>query len=284
MPNTYDIAFTHSHVLLEDGTVAFKCSADHQKWPWLGLEPSHPTVVQSVNYWASVETGITRGTFDPTKWSALTYTRWLTGEPGTGPISHGLADLPGGSDPDDERPVFQITFFDAQGNLVCRLVGKGVVFKTRNFEAWRGDAKKKTAPKPALETFTYAGASALGVSSDVERFLSPLLVDASPRSEALITKENGLLPHHPYHGGSGDHVNANHLADAGLQFAHLVLRCGPLRCTGGEITFKDYVELGRPFTITQTGIDKDSSGAVSMHVQQAGRDCTDMTLSVESVR
>ena len=266
MPNNYDIAFTHSHELLDDGIVKFQCSGDKEKWPWLNLPPSHPIVIQSINYWASVETGKTRGSFDPTKWSALTWCEWEAGDPDTGPVAHGIADTPPG-DIEENKPRFRLTFFDAADKFVCRMTGTGVIFKTRNFEAWRSEAKEKARIESDVSAFNYAPASALGVSSDVERFLTPLVRGEQISSDALITKNNGLKPNHPYHDGSGDHVNANHLVDAGFQFAHLIFG-EPLRCTGGEISFRHYVELGKPFGLTQTDAGSES---ISVLVEQSGR-------------
>ena len=70
-------------------------------------------------------------------------------------------------------------------------------------------------------------------------------------------------------------MNANHLADAGLQFAHLVFG-KPLYCVGGEMTFRHYVELGKPFTLTQLRVSKTD---ISIAVHQGGAHCTDITLS-----
>ena len=186
MPNNYDIAFTHSHEIQDDGSVKFECSRDIEKWPWLTLPPAHPIVVQTINFWASVETGITRGTFDPTKWSALTFAHWETGAEFTGPVIRGLADTPPG-EPDIEKPHYRLTFFDAAGNLVCRIVGTGVIFKTRNFEAWRGKAKEKADLSHSIKHFTFAPAESLGVNSDVERFLSPLSHGDRVTAGALVT-------------------------------------------------------------------------------------------------
>ena len=273
MPNNYDIAFTHSHRLMDDGSIAFKCDRDVDKWPWLTLPGSHPIVVQTINYWASVETGKTRGTFDPTKWSALTYSSWQAGDIDAGPVTHGLADLPPGP-VEKDRPGFRLTFFDDAGDLVCRLVGAGVIFQTRDFEAWRSTTKEKTNDDLPMSDFTYARASALGVHSDSECFVSPLIGDEKPKAEALITKENGLMPNHPYHSGSGDHVNANHLVDAGMQFAHLAFG-RPLVCVGGEMTFRHYVELGRPFLLRAASKE---SNAITISVQQRGKLCTNIAL------
>lgn len=272
MPNNYEAAFTHSHTLSTDGAVAFACSTDACKWPWRNLPPWHPIVVQTINYWASVETGKTRGTFDPTKWSALTYSKWESW-PGTGPVAHGLADTPPGI-VDEDKPGFRLTFFDSAGALVCRLIGTGVIFQSRDFEAWRSDAKEQVDIGHSFKDFAYAPASALGVTTDLERFVAAPAGTTRITSEALITKENGLMPHHPYHSGSGDHVNANHLVDAGFQFAHLI-KGKPLVCTGGEIKFRHYVELGKPFTIELTA---ETGNSIEMRMHQSEKTCTDFTI------
>lgn len=277
MSNSHDNAFTHSHHLTKDGAVEFECSSDIEKWPWLRLPSSHPIVVQSINYWASVETGKTRGTFDPTKWSALTYTKWETGSAAAGLVNHGIADSPP-SDSDARRPLFRLTFFDSAGELVCRMIGTGVVFQNRDFEAWRGESKEKTDLSHSISEFEFAPASSLGVASDIERYVAPIRGDASVSTDVLVTKENGLTPAHPYHGGSGDHVNAGHLADAGFQFAHLVTGA-PIRCTGGEIKFRHYVEFGKPFSISQTAL---SENEISMELHQSETKCTDIALWFET--
>jgi hypothetical protein len=276
MPKKRNSAFTHSHIVLPDGAVAFKCSDNLEQWPWLALPSSHPTVIQSINYFASVEAAKAFGSYDPTKWSALTQTHWVSNRDTAGPPSHGLADYI--QDPDSsDRHLFRLTFFDKDGTLVCRLTGKGVIFHTRDFEGWREEAKQGAEPPQAAQDFSFASAEDLGVSSDVERFLSPLKKEDRLTATALVTRKNGLHPAHPYHGGSGDHVNANHLADAGFQFAHLFHHGRVLSCTQGEITFKRFVELGRPFTISLTAQDKET-GAISMDVHQGEHLTTKMTL------
>lgn len=279
MPKTSNKAYTHSLTPLADGAVAFKCSSDRAAWPWLALPPWHPTVIQTINYWASVETAMARGDFKPDTWSALTESHWVSNTGAKGPPTHGLADYI--QDPDaPDRLIFRLTFFDAEGTFICRLTGKGVIFRTRDFKGWRDQSKKQAAPPQAVQHFNYASANDLGLSTDVERFLSPLSGEAIPTATALVTKENGLMPAHPYHSGSGDHVNANHLADAGFQFAHLVNEGRKLKCTEGKISFLKFVELGRPFTLSLTAHDKDT-GAISMEVTQANVTTTKVTLFVD---
>ena len=52
----------------------------------------------------------------------------------------------------------------------------------------------------------------------------------------------------------------------------------PITITGGEMRFSRYVELGRPFRIE---LVKRDTGSATLAVQQAGRDCTSMTLDFE---
>lgn len=268
--------FTHSHILLEDGTVSFKCASDTDQWPWLALHPLHPIVVQAINYWVSVETGTVRGTFDPTKWSALTQTEWSCGEGAGGHATHGVA----ATTRDDESPSYRLTFFDADGALVYHMSGKGVVFRTRNFEAWRETAKHDLTPELSVEDFEYASAERVGVATQDESFLSELSDDGTPTAEGLVRSDRAFIPNHPYHGGSGDHVNSNQLADVSRQFASLVLGHSSFIVTAGEMEFTRYVELGRPFRIALKE-DGRSDHAVSMNVHQADRLCATTTFSLK---
>lgn len=271
--------FTHSHVVSNDGSVAFKCSSDEDQWPWLALHPFDPIVVQTINYWASVETGAARGTFDPTKWSALTQTEWVCGKPGAGRATHGIAEAIGEKD----APRFGLSFFDENDSLVYRMSGTGVVFQTRDFEAWRKKAKDRITAAPAVRDFQYASASAVGVATQGESFLSPLVEHDGPSARALITKENGFPPAHPYLSGSGDHVNSTHLGDVGRQFASLLLSGTPLTVTGGKMKFMRYVELGRPFDVKLEHHDT-AGNMVSMAVHQADRLCATIEMTYQSQR
>ncbi len=277
MPNAFASRFTHSHVVSDDGTVTFKCSSDEDQWPWLALHPFDPIVAQTINYWASVETGAARGTFDPTKWSALTEAKWVCGEAGVGHATHGVAEATG----EDGGPGFGLRFFDENDSLVYHMSGTGVVFQNRDFESWRKKAKEKMEAQPAVADFQYASATAVGVATQAESFLSPLVDHDGPSALALITKANGFPPAHPYLSGSGDHVNATHLADVGRQFTSLLLGGKPLMVTGGKMQFIRYVELGRPFLIKLEQRDS-AENTVSMAVQQADQLCATIEIKYES--
>lgn len=280
MPETSLQPYTHAHRLLDGGSVAFECSQDADFWPWLALHPFDPIVVQTVNYWASVECGAARGTFDPNKWSALVQTEWTCGAEGAGHAARGISEVIG----DADNPRFQMTFFDADGALVYKMGGKGVVFHNRDFEGWRAKAKAELAARVPVADFEYAPHETTGMRAQWQSFLSPLVEGETVSAHALITKENGLPPAHPYLSGSGDHVNATHLADIGRQFAQAVRGGQPRSIIGGEMSFKHYVELGRPFDIAlaKEGMAEGGSSdeAVSMNVSQAGRFCAAITLKM----
>jgi hypothetical protein len=274
MTNSEIGGFTHSHEVLGDGTVTFKCSRDEAAWPWLALAPYDPIVVQTINYWASVETGAARGSFDTTKWSALTHVTWVCGPPGAGHATHGLAE-----GLRDEDPMqFRLIFFDANGTLVYQIIGTGVVFKTRDFKDWRKTSKKATAASEDTPDFAFAPPEQLGVTRASEGFLSELQPGSAPMALALITRETGLIPGHRYHSGSGDHVNANHLADACRQFVSLNRAGAPFVVTGGEMRFMHYVELGRVFEVAEVAA---TDTEVSMIVRQGGRDCSAATFKLQ---
>ena len=99
----------------------------------------------------------------------------------------------------------------------------------------------------------------------------------------LVTRHNGFPPAHPYHDGSGDHVNASHLADACRQFACLVRREPQLRVNSGMMQFERYVELDHPFVLEMAG-DGESHQGMTMSISQAGEPCASVYLGWMSER
>lgn len=268
MPSPYPHAYTHNHEVLADGSVGFECSQDKSIWPWLALAPLHPIVVQTINFWASVESGIALGTFDPKKWSALTKVRWTCPDPQVGHAVRGTYH--NARDGDDMEYV--LAFFDAQDRQSVELRGTGVVFRTRNFEDWRDDAKKRAEPDHDVSTFPFADADQAGVDHQDQCFLSTPLKGPPVRCIGKITAERGFMPGHPFIAGSGDHVNSTHMGEIARQFGQLLMQ-RPLVNTGGQMVFDHYVELGRHFLVDQV---KGSSPGTSYHakVHQNGRTCT----------
>lgn len=270
MKSPFPHAYTHNHKVLDDGTVAFHCSQDKSIWPFLALPPLHPILVQTINFWASVESGMTLGTFDPKKWTALTRIDWTCGDPEAGPPVRGTYR----NVTEGDNRHFELTFADADQNQVVALKGEGVVFRTRNFEGWREEAKEKLSETGPAE-FNFAAPDEVGVETPGEVFLSKPAAGSPVKCLGLITKEAGLIPGHPYIGGSGDHVNSTHAGEIGRQFGELLLG-RPSINTGGSIRFDHYVELGTPFEVKLVE-HSEATGTFEARVEQAGRNCTQMT-------
>jgi hypothetical protein len=267
MPKPFPNAYTHNHVVSDGGRVSFACTQDVGIWPWLALSPIHPILIQTITFWGSVESGEALGTFDPEKWSALTACAWTCGGPDVGLPVRGTYDTQQRGD----KMRFGLHFFDAADALVARISGQGVVFRTRNFEGWRAGTKEEFK-KPDTRDFVYASAEELGVETQKECFLAPLLHGARISTTGLITKENGLRPSHPYIGGSGDHVNSTHMGEVGRQFAELLIG-EPLINRSGEMEFMHYVELGRPFDVELVAHEVTAQH-FELLVRQRDRDCT----------
>ncbi len=268
MKSPFPHAYTHNHEVLGDGSVAFECSQDSTIWPWLNLPPTHQIAVQTANFWASVESGMTLGTFDPNKRSALTQVDWTCGAPEVGLAVRGRYST---SEPGDLRRYF-LSFFDAKDDLVVELSGRGVVFQTRDFEGWRGETKERIVKPEHSEGFEFVAPAAVGVKSAAECFLGPLIHGAPITVNGLITKAKGFIPGHPYIGGSGDHVNSTHMGEIGRQVAAL-LAGQETRIKSGEMEFIHYVELGRPFHVQVLEHD-DQAHRFALLVRQADRACT----------
>jgi len=268
-----DRMFTHDLTLADDGAVSFACSQDQDEWPWLALHPHHPIALQNIQYWVSVETGRARGTFDGTKWTAITWTRWECGDANAGNPVRGISEIltEGG------KIQSQLTFYDCHDAVVSVMRFKGVEFRTRDFEAWREKAKQSSGKTVSLSAFDFAAAKAVGSENIGPSFLSSLGNGPPPYARGLMAMDNAFPPAHPTMSGSGDHVNSTHLAEAAHQFFHLLEDGKPLRIARGEMWFTHYVELGRPFRIELTGRDGTSASAM---VTQGGHDCTRITMEL----
>jgi len=252
--------------------VCFDCSTDASIWPWLALNPVHPIIVQTINFWASIDSGEFLGTFDPDVWTALTQVDWVCGSPTVGlPVRGRYSTVR-----NEDRARFTLEFYDRADQQTVRLSGQGVTFRTRNFEGWREDTKEKFK-KPDTSGFEYAPAASVGVGAQSESFLAPLSSSDRTRTIGLITKQNGLRPAHPYIGGSGDHVNSTHMGEVGRQFGELLVG-EPLINRSGEMKFMHYVELGRPFEVELLNHEQEAK-TYSLLVTQADRDCTSIEMT-----
>ncbi|MEL7485866.1 MAG: hypothetical protein AAGJ87_01480 [Pseudomonadota bacterium] len=280
MPNIVNKNFTRDHIITPDQSVAFRISDDLEKWPWLALPPSHAIVAQMVNYFCSVEAGRARGNLDTEKWTALTSTSWWCGSTSRNAPhgAHGVVDRVGEA---DDSPDYKLTVFNGAGGLVYRMAGRGVVFRNRDFEGWREKAKTEIAALPEPADFRFADREAACVATKAEVCVSPAFEEGDARAvDALFTAHSGFGGH-PFHGGSGDHVNSGHQADAVQQAAQLLFGAAgaPLAIKGGEAKFKRYVELDRPFRIALNG-EKSAPGRPVFDLSQGGHPCSRFSLTL----
>lgn len=265
-------SYTFDHDIREDGSVVFKCSQDTEVWRWLALPASHPIFLQTFNYYISVECSAARVERDPSKWSALTWMDWDMGEPEAGLPTHGRMENHEIAD----KLGFEMWLYDAQDRLVYRAGGKGVVFRNRNFEDWRGRSKDKLNARKEPPPFAFASRETVGAWEGEHALIAPLAAGAA-QTVALVTDANGMPPGSRYLDGSGDHVNAVHLAEVGRQFCALLTGDPGIRLSGGEISFTRYVEMNVPFSIALTGRSTDTT---ELAVEQAGKVCTSLQYRV----
>ncbi|MGQ7829725.1 hypothetical protein [Altererythrobacter sp. Z27] len=270
MPAPSSQAYTYGHKVEGDGTVSFLCSTDTDAWPWLELPPQHPIPLQTQNYWSSVGASAALGTLEEGKWSALTWTDWELGDRTAGMAARGTFSRT----LVDDKLAFETRLFDTAGRLIVTMRGRGVVFRNRNFEAWRAEAKREVS-HDAPAGFAYAPRELLGLS---ERELPLVSCLTGKCATALVTKANGLMPGHPYFSGSGDHVNAPHLAEIARQVVSLMCDGAPFLVTGGEMDMRRYIELDCAFDIAITGQDDASA---TMQVSQMDKPCAQLTLRWE---
>ncbi len=257
-------SYTSDHKPIDEASVAFTCSQDASEFAFNVLAPHHPGLIQALSYFVSVECAQALGRWDPEKWSALVWTRWQCGDRGVGAYDHGVYKRTH----IDGKEGFSIDFFDAQDRFICLLEGRGVVFRTRDFESWRKDSKDRSDKAPS-ESFDYADDNMLGVLAGEKPFLGPL---ESKSAGGLVDFANGMPPGHPWLNGSGDHVNSAHLAEIGRQFVSLLHEGKPFEVSAAEMRFDSYVELGTPFEIEQ--LDSDEADTIEMQLRQSGKNCT----------
>jgi len=267
--------YTRDFVVTDDGAVSFRCDDSVDEWPWLALHPATNTVVQLVNYYSLTGVSSARDHHDPEKWTALTSFHWRTYAMGVGArhATHGVAD----PKPSDDNIDYAATFFDADGALVYRVGGTGVVFQNRDFKVWREKAKSKIMALPEPVGFKFAAPEAAGVATAAECFISDIVDGDTIVVDALITDTSGFGPAHPYHDGSGDHVNSTHICDTAQQAAHAIrARSGKGGYpNGGSVVFNRYIELNRLFRIVLVS-DPSPLEKMALRLEQGGKSCAEV--------
>ena len=101
-----------------------------------------------------------------------------------------------------------------------------------------------------------------------------------------MKRENCFHPQHPFHTGSGDHVNAAQILDCALQAAHLHLGNGQdwdkaLICQGGTASFQRYIELDIVFEILVSA--KPDASELEFTFSQAGHSNASVVLQFKNI-
>lgn len=282
MARQFSRSYTNEHAINPDGTVDFRCSTNDKDWPWLTLGPRHPVVIQAQNFWASVGAIMAIGGMEKGQWSALTWTDWQCADQAAGVAVRGTY----GREKSGDTESYLITLFDDEGREIVTMRGRGVVFRNRNFEEWRGETKKQ-AKQEAREhlpdaspdvSFAFAPPEAIGIGPRECSLVGTLGVADPASISALVTRENGLAPANPMLGGSGDHVNSVHMIEAARQALCLLSGNPSIRISGGEMELNRYVELGTPF---QLNVRERSDSAAVFTLIQLERECAVITLLPE---
>lgn len=253
---------------------------DHQRWPWLALPAFHPVLVEKYQYFSSVTTGWVVLDQAPSVQSALTQMTWrcspasFSGEQ----AKHGHCKLW-----QRERDMgYELVTQLANGQEVTRYTGAGFAFADRDFKTWRAKSRKTALAQCGEFDFEPAKPTTVGLEAGGLSYVTPLSeINGQPATTACVMTDNGFHPAHPFHTGSGDHVNAGHLFDCVQQAAHLVLQARqPLTCTGGRAEFMRFVELDVPFTIRlEARVTAEGEARLSFALAQLGRDNARITLT-----
>lgn len=275
MPQGLGEPYAFGHDRADDGALHFRCADDVEAWPWLNLAPQHPVVIQTQQFWASFCALQFDGGLEEGQWSALTWMDYALGDLAAGHAVRGIYSRIEATPGVTERgPAFALTLFDAQDREIVSMRGRGVVFRSRNFEEWREGSKRQAKHARPQVDFTYASREALALGEGEHAFVAPL-EDGSNRLEALITPENGMPPANRVISGSGDHVNSTHFGEVTRQALCLITGDPQVQITGGEMHLKRYVELGTPFMLT---FERGEAGAITFALEQLGKPCAKIAL------
>ncbi len=274
MAKQFARSYTSDHQIEADGSVHFACSADTAQWPWLTLGARHPITIQAQNFWTSVGAILALGGMEEGQWSALTWTDWRCSDADAGMAVHGTYTR----ETVGEEENYIIRLFDSKALEIVHMRGRGVVFRNRNFEEWRGKAKREakasSAPDARNESVLFVPREALGIGPLEHALVGEMCADGVT-IPALVSRENGLPPANPMLGGSGDHVNSVHMIEAARQALCLMNGDPAVTVIGGEMELNRYVELGTPFALK---VAARSEAEASFTLEQLGRACARLTL------
>jgi hypothetical protein len=264
--------------------VEFGYDLDRQRWPWLALSPLHPVVIDKIQYFSAVTASLTTERMVPGTRTALTKLSWSCRARAGGTLhaTRGVFE----SWASERRGGYTLAIFDDAGHENARIRGEGRAFADRDFAGWRAQAKRRVAATAAEATPPPADPEDAGLGAAGLCFVSPPAgVSSATLLVARVGGANAFHPAHPFHTGTGDHVNAAHLFDCALQAAHLVWEPArtALCCSGGEAEFLRFVELDAPFEIElrERRVRDAGRRRLGFSIRQAGRENARIALELE---
>lgn len=261
-----------------EGRLELEYDLDRERWPWLSLDPLHPVLIEKYQYFGVVTAVLAHKLVDSSTFTALTHFEWECDHITDQHVTRAVyvdASEPG-------VPRFGLMLSSPEGGVLATTRGAGFAFTDRDVKAWRAASRAKALSAAVAPVDAFAPAEAVGLHHGGTSFLAPRrTVDGQAACRAVVHTDRAFHPAHEFHTGSGDHVNAGHLFDCALQFAHLVGgAAGP--CMGGRAEFLRFVELDVPFEIVRVEGAADDPDAVAMMFRQLDRDMAKIELRFES--
>ncbi len=285
----YDHQLLLNTRLVSETQMRFELDDNPERWAWQRLPAWHPALVGKLSFFTGFKCGESLLEMPTGTATAVTVMRWqnqgqyLQGKQSFfGQVSTGQSE---------HRFHYDTELYDAKGELQQTILSQGVAFRQRDYRGWRRKMKQAIQAIDAMRPvdFGFAEPASAGVSTRAECFVSPLHENKHGLAcYALLDDKSGFTPAHPWHSGTGDHVNASHQLDATWQAAHLIGGAqgwlsadSKLVCTDGEASFKKYIELGTPFELRLKGWRPQVEGQrLSFTLSQGGNPCSVIKLSL----
>jgi len=278
--NCHDSSLVYEHnfarvTKVEPERVELAYDLDHARWPWLALPAQHPVLIEKYQYFGVLSAVWALGVYDPKVQTALTQFEWtclpIEDEPRLPTLGVCTPTTM------NDAVGFDLTL-GSEGQSLVTSRGGGFAFTDRDFPAWRKRSREKALAAGGGQQIDLAPPEDVGLDAGGRSFVSRRdRDDDGPLVRALVPTDGGFYPAHPFHTGSGDHVNAAQLFDCALQAAQLV--CGePRSCRGGGAAFTRFVELDVPFELHVDEVRGDKGLAVQIRVRQLDRDCGQIRL------
>lgn len=277
--------------VIDSSQLGFALDLCPERWPWLALPAWHPALAGKLSFFTGIKAGEELFDMPSGVASAVTRISWEN----YGACRLGLHAHHGTihAGQDGKRFHYDSEFTDAEAGTQQVLRAEGVIFQQRDFGGWRRKMKQaiQTVDHMRPQDFGFAEPASAGVTTRPECFVSPLHESRQGLAcYALLDAESGFTPGHPWHTGSGDHVNACHQLDICWQASHLVGRAQgwwhagqDYICSGGQAAFRQYLELGAPIGVKLKRWKPLQNGwRLRYELAQAGQIAAEISLDLTS--